>query len=205
MLFLAFIDVFAQEREFQIWNLNNACTQLTNRMTLGVKEKMHFTPGTGQVDLVLGDVSVTYDVNAWLEAGVGGRLMYFRNENGWMQEKRPMLFGDISGSYHLIKLDFSNRIEYRFFESGGDHFRHRQMFTVEMPPFPVSWFSVYLAEEGFIRFDRQRLHLARVYAGTRLQCSETLDMKVYYVLQKQKNSAVWFTSDVVGLNMYVSF
>lgn len=201
-LFL-FFYVPAQERTFQLWNLNNIEVKLTDKTKVGVAEKIHFTPQSGSIDLKLGDIAVKRIVNSWFETGLAGRILLIRREDGWLQENRPMVFGNFSGNLGKLKLDFSNRIEYRMYKTLNDHFRYREMLSAELYPFVAQWFSVYVAEEGFVRIDNENFHLARIYAGTKMFCCNAFEMKLYYVLEKNKKADVWHTSDIVGMNLSI--
>lgn len=200
---LVFFCTSAQERTFQLWNLNNVEVQLSEKTKLGVNEKIHFTPQSGTINLKMGDVSVKRSFNSWFEAGAVGRILLIRKENGWLQENRPMIFGNILKNAGQFELEFSNRFEYRMYKTETDHFRYRQMITAELPLFDSQWLTAYFSEEGFIRFDNENLHLARLYAGTKLKYSGAFEMKLYYVLEKNKKADFWNTSDVVGMNLSI--
>jgi len=200
---LFFFCATAQERRFQLWNLNNVEVQLSEKMKIGVTEKIHFTPQAGTIDLKMGDVSVKRIFNSWFEAGAVGRILLIRKEDGWLQENRPMIFGNFSKAIGQVEVEFSNRFEYRMYSILTDHFRYRQMITAELPLFDSQWLTAYISEEGFMRFDNENLHLARLYAGTKLKCSNAIEMKLYYVLEKNKQAYIWRTSDVVGMNLSI--
>lgn len=193
----------SQERTFQLWNLNNLEVNLSEKTKIGVTEKIHFNPQSGSIDLKLGDISFKRIFNSWFEAGAVGRILLIRKEDGWLQENRPMIFGNFSKDAGQIELEFSNRFEYRMYKTLADHFRYRQMLTAELPLFAGQWVSAYISEEGFVRFDNEKLHLARLYAGTKLKCSNTFEMKFYYVLEKNKKADIWRTSDVIGMNLSI--
>ncbi|MFA5535339.1 MAG: DUF2490 domain-containing protein [Mariniphaga sp.] len=203
LLILTSSNLLGQERSFQLWNLNVIQAKVTDRFTLGVTEKVQYTTESGAFNLKYGDLSVTYAVNSWFSIGVGGRLLHSRKGEEWKREQRPMVFGDMDGSWRKVTYNFSNRIEYRFIESGTNHFRHWQMFRVEMPPFRAPWFSLYVAEESFIPIDPLSLQTARFYAGTKVKYTKNLAMRVYYVLEKRKSTPSWSTGDVLGLNLIV--
>lgn len=200
---LYFYCAMAQERTFQLWNLNNVEVKLTDKTKFGVTEKIHFTPQSGSIDLKLGDIAVKRIVNSWFETGLAGRILLIRKEDGWLQENRPMVFGNFSGDLGKVKFDFSNRIEYRMYKTLKDHFRYREMLSAELCPFVAPWFSVYIAEEGFVRIDNEKFHLARMYAGTKMLCCNAFEMKLYYVLEKNKKADIWHTSDIVGMNLSI--
>lgn len=202
---LFFLSVNGQERNFLLWNLNNVEVQLTDKTSVGATEKMHFAPKTRNINLKFGDISVDHKLSKWFELGVVGRLLWFRRDYGWLLEKRTMIVGDISTTYKQFEFDFSNRFEYRMYKNVANHFRHRQKFSVEVPPFAFSWFRIYIGEEGFYRFDGEKLHLARLHAGTNIIFHRQFEMKVYYVYQKSKKLSQWHTSDVLGINLAVDF
>ncbi|MEE4285972.1 MAG: DUF2490 domain-containing protein [Mariniphaga sp.] len=202
-LLLFYFPVLAQERLFQFWNSNNLEVRLSEKTKIGVTEKIHFTPQSGSIDLKFGDISVKRIINSWFEAGASGRILLIRKEDGWLQENRPMIFGNFSKNVGKVELELSNRFEYRMYKTLTDHFRYRQMLTAELPLFASQWVSAYISEEGFVRFDNEKLHLARIYAGTKLKCSDTFEMKLYYVLEKNKKAAIWQTYDVVGMNLSI--
>ncbi len=196
-------SVLSQERTFQLWNLNNLEVNLSEKTKIGVTEKIHFNPQSGSIDLKLGDISFKRIFNSWFEAGAVGRILLIRKEDGWLQENRPMIFGNFSKDAGKIELEFSNRFEYRMFKTLADHFRYRQMLTAELPLFAGQRVSAYISEEGFVRFDNENVHLARLYAGTKLKCSNAFEMKLYYVLEKNKQADTWRTSDVIGMNLSI--
>ncbi len=201
-LFL-FLPVLAQERTFQLWNTNNFELKINPETSVGFTEKIHYLPQSGDISLVFSDVTVKYKVNKWFETGAIGRILWKRKETGWVQEKRPMVLGNMTTSLGAFDFDFDNRMEYRFVESDADHFRYKHSFLVEVPPFHAHWFSVYAAEEFFYRFDREKLHLARVYSGAKFKYRKNIEMKLYYGFEKLKKVPHWNTSDIVGLNLNV--
>lgn len=194
----------AQERNFLLWNQNGMEVKISDRFSVGVNEKIHYNPRSGELNMKFGDVFVKRHFTDWFEMGVTGRMLWHKEKTGWLQETRAMWFGNLSAGLDKLDVDFSNRIEYRMYEVLPNHFRHRQMLSVEMPPFvDVRWLKVYLAGESFFRFDERQIHLARLYSGTKVRYSNTFEMKVYYVLEKSRKPSWWNTSDVIGLNLNI--
>jgi hypothetical protein len=200
---LFYFSVSAQERIFQFWNSNNLEVLISEKTKIGVTEKIHFTPQSGSIDLKFGEVSVKRIFNSWFEAGAIGRILLIRKEDDWLQENRPIVFGNFTKNAGQVELEFSNRFEYRMYKTLSDHFRYRLMFTAELPLVAGQWISAYISEEGFVRFDNENLHLARIYAGTKLKCSNSFEMKLYYVLEKSKRTEIWQTSDIIGMNLSI--
>lgn len=194
---------YAQERIFQIWNQNKLDVQLSERTTFGVSEKIHYVPENGNISLKFGDISIKQKLSEWFEIGAAGRLLWIRSGNGWLQEQRPMAFGNVSTSLGKFEFDFSNRFEFRMYKILNDHFRHRQMFSIEIPPFYTEKIKFYVSEEGFYRFDSENFHLLRIYAGTKMQMNNYFELKFYYVFEKLKKNPSWLHSDILGFNLSV--
>jgi hypothetical protein len=193
----------AQERIFQLWNQNKLDVQLSERTSVGVSEKIHYVPENGNISLKFGDITVKQKLTEWFELGATGRILWISTGNGWLQEQRPMAFGNVSTSLGKFEFDFSNRFEFRMYKILDDHFRHRQMFSIELPPFYSDKFKVYVSEEGFYRFDPEKLHLFRFYAGTKMQMNNYFELKFYYVFEKLKKNPSWLLSDILGFNLSV--
>lgn len=204
LILLVFRTVTAQERNFLLWNQNGIEVKISDQFSVGVNEKIHYHPRTGELNLKFGDVFVKKHFRDWFEMGVTGRMLWLKESTGWLQETRTMLYGNLSVGLDNLEVDFSNRIEYRMYEVLNNHFRHRQMLSVEMLPFvDAHWLKVYLAEESFFRFDERQTHLARLYSGTKIHYSNSFKLKVYYVLEKSRKPSWWNTSDIIGLNLNI--
>ncbi len=203
VIVLLTFSAYAQERIFQIWNQNKLDVRLSERTWVGVSEKIHYVPENGNISLKFGDISIKQKLTEWFELGVTGRLLWIRTGNGWLQEQRPMTFGNASASLGKFEIDFSNRFEFRMYKILNDHFRHRQMLSLEIPPFHSDKLKLYVSEEGFYRFDQEKLHLFRFYAGTKMQMNNYFELKFYYVFEKLKKNPSWLHSDILGFNLSV--
>ncbi len=203
ILFLS-IWTSAQERPFQLWNLNSVRVGLSDKSSIRVSEKIQYRTDTGNIGLKYGDVSCFYVVNHWFETGVGGRLLWFEKPDGWLEERRAMFYGNIRGSVRKVNLHLSNRISYRHFKEADDHFRHWHAFTIEVPPVANEWLKLYVSEEGFTLFSKEALYLARIYAGAKIRYNNHLSMKLYYAQDKKKLQSRWSNSDVLGVDLAFS-
>jgi hypothetical protein len=76
---------------------------------------------------------------------------------------------------------------------------------MEVIPFNFSWLSLFAAEEGFYLFNNERFSRARFSLGTRITYNSTFEMKLYYMLEKNKMNSKWTSVDALGLNMYFDF
>jgi hypothetical protein len=202
LFLLSFFIASSQERLFQLWNQNALDVKILNNTTLGVSEKIHYTPKTNNIDLKYADITLEHKLTGWFEIGGGGRLLWIRKEYGWLEEKRPMLYGNLSVCTGNFEWLFSNRIEYRFLNKADDHFRHRQKLDLNFPEIRKAGnLQFYTSIETFYKFHPDKLHLARFYAGLKAIQKEHFGLKLYYVLEKNKTNSLWSTADILGVNM----
>jgi len=192
----------AQEREMEIWNLNQVSVKPARNFSLKVSEKMHYSTLHSDLPLKYAELKVGYSPKHWMEYGAAYRLTsLLLSENSRENENRAMLFFDIKEPIDKFTLSFSNRIEYRDFNHLQDHFRHRQSFKVDLPSLASWGMRFYLSEESFYKFNSNGTHLARLYAGLTVIEKKHLNISTYYALQKSKLLQEWYTSDVLGLNL----
>jgi len=202
LFLLSFLISSSQERIFQFWNLNALDVKIMENATLGVSEKIQYTPKTNSIDLQYADITLEHKLTRWFEIGGGGRLLWMRKEYGWLREKRPMLYGNLSVNTGNFKWFFSNRIEYRFLDKADDHFRHRQIMNVNFPEIRRAGnLRFYTSIETFYKFHPDKLHLARFYAGVKTIQKEHFGLKLYYALEKKKSNSLWSAADILGVNM----
>lgn len=197
------LNVNAQERLFQIWNQNNFDVNLTPKTSIGISEKIHYTPKYNSIDVKFADVTLDHKFSNWFGIGGGGRLLWINKEYGWLQEKRPMLYADLSSGFGKFEIDFSNRIEYRFLDKAKDHWRHKQKINLDFPRIPQTALQFYTSFESFYKFNSDGFHILRSYAGLNTIQKKHFELKIYYVFEKNKNSNDWTSIDILGVNMNV--
>jgi hypothetical protein len=205
ILSFSFFAVNAQqERKFLIWNYNSISVDITNKTSILASEKVHYTPFESGLDLKFGDLWVKHKTCNWFEYSGGFRVLYSRNDIGWIEERRPMVMGTFSKKIRNFGVSFSQRLEYRFYELIEDHFRYRQKIDIESPSLTSFGLQFFAAEETYTKFNNDRTHLARLYAGIQTIDKEHFAMKVYYVLEKNKKDFIWNTADVLSMNLSFS-
>lgn len=170
------------------------------KSSLKFSEKMHFTPATGSIDLKFGDARFYYDFTQWFAMAGGCRFLWSRQDYGWLQETRPMIYGILSTEINNFDLDFSNRISYRMLNKENNHFRYWQKIVIDFPEISEPRMQFYTAFESFCKLNRENIHMFRLYAGLKTIQKEHFEMKVYYAYQKNKNFSSWKTTDVIGIN-----
>lgn len=197
------INCFSQERTFQFWNQNNFDVNLTPKTSIGVSEKIHYTPRNNSVNVKFADLTLDHKFYKWFEIGGGGRLLWINKEYGWLQEKRPMFYADLSSGLGKFEINFSNRIEYRFLDKASNHWRHRQKLSFDFPRISRTALQFYTAFESFYKLNSEGFHILRAYAGLNTIQKEHFDLNIYYVFEKNKNLLNWASIDILGINMNV--
>jgi hypothetical protein len=193
----------SQERNFQLWNLNSAEIVLGRNTSLKFSEKVHFTLATNSIDMKFGDAKFQYDFTRWFSMASGCRFLLSRQNYGWLQELRPMIYGILSAEIKNFDIDFSNRISYRFLNKENNHFRHWQKIVIDFPKITKTKMQFYNAFESFCKLNREKIHMFRLYAGLKTIQKEHFEMKVYYAFQKNKVLSSWNTTDIIGINFNI--
>ena len=188
----------------QLWNYNKVSISISGRTFFEVAEKIHYTPRTNTIDLKFGDIWLSHECNNWFGYAGGFRLSYSRKIYGWQEERRPMVLAEVSPNIKNFNFNFSGRFEYRWFEEEQNHFRFRQKLDVDFPPVTKWNLNLFAAEESFLKFNSEKIHLARVYAGINTLNKAHFKMKIYYSLEKSKSLHLWNTADIIGMNMNIN-
>jgi hypothetical protein len=189
------------ERRFQIWNKNEAAIRLGQKTSIEVAEKIHYSPERNAADLKFAELSVFRELKEWFNYGAGFRISKSNTYPGWLQEYRPMIYADFNQSYRKFDFTYSNRFEYRIFETGLEYFRYRQSFLIKLPKLASWGIQFYTSEESFFNFRSSEIHLFRVYGGLSVVQTEHFELKTYYSLEKFKPVENWKSTDIAGLNM----
>jgi len=201
LLFLV-CRVSAQDRDMIIWNKNQITVHPVKNISLEVSEKLQYSANVGDINSKYAEIYVGHKIVKWLEYGGGyRRTSSYVTSNYWVNENRAMLYFDLREPVHNFAFTFSNRFEYRSFKILEDHFRYRQSLKIDFPALANWGMRFYVSEESFYKFNTDKTHLARLYAGLTILKKEHMNLSTYYSLQKSKRILNWSTSDIVGLNL----
>ncbi|MFV0590229.1 MAG: DUF2490 domain-containing protein [Draconibacterium sp.] len=192
-----------EERDLEIWNKNRFQVNPGKNIVIDVAEKIQYSKNSELLRVKYAELYVGHIPVKWLKYGVGYRLVDYNQGNGiWLRENRPMLFANLNKKVNNFGFVFSNRFECRTFMKAENHFRYRQSFRVNFPSITNWGMNFYLSEETFIKFNSQRLHLARFYSGLKAVTTKCFDLNFYYALQKIKSTNDWYSGDVLGLDLH---
>lgn len=203
-VFLSFYSL-GQERTLQLWNKNQVVVDTSEKVSLELSQKIHYTPESGEVDLKYGELFIGVEPESWLEYGAGLRVASANKYDGsWQHENRPMVYVSLSKQIKQLELSFTNRVEYRTFENINDYLRHKQSLKLELPSIADWGMQFYFAEESYYKLNGVGTHCARFYSGVKALDWDHFAMKFYYSLQRTKGIEQWYSSDIVGLNLSFS-
>lgn len=189
------------ERGFQLWNKNEVIIRPWEKISIEVAEKIHYSPEHSAADVKYAELYLSHKPLLWFKYGAGFRITKLNTYPGWIQENRPMLFADFLKLYKQFSFKYSNRFEYRIFETDINHFRYRQEFLIEFPSLADWGMRFYTSEESFFKLNNTGLHLARFYGGLSVVQKEHFKLKMFYALEKLELVKNWRTTDIVGLNL----
>ncbi len=205
LLFISLVIAFTvsaqKDRSFQLWSFNSISVDISQKTSIYTSEKVQYSPAENEFNLKFGDIWLKHEVCSWFEYSGGFRVLRSKNQNGWIEEKRPMVMGTFDKKLKNFKISWANRMEYRLYEIQEDHFRWRQKMDIKTQSLTSFGLQFFVAEETFTKFNSEHTHLARLYAGLQAIDKKHFDMKLYYVLEKNKKQSFWNTADILGLNM----
>ncbi len=138
-----------------------------------------------------------YNVLSWLNMEMMYRHEFYDYEGSKVQEYRPML--RVSGKTRLGSWNFRNRhrVEYRMFETGGDHIRYRNDVKIN-PEWDLTPLNInpYFTEEIFIA--KGTMTRNRLYAGLEAKKGR-FEPALYFLLQSDTKERGWMSRKIVGV------
>jgi hypothetical protein len=192
----------AQEsKDLQLWNTNAVAVHLVKGVNLEVAEKIHYSTVNRSLNLKHGELWLKHELTGWFEYGAGFRLISRKQDIFWKEEQRLMVLMNISNALGKIGMSLSNRLEHRWIEDSGNHFRYREMLSIISPPIPFLNTSVYVSEEAFYRMDLNQFHLLRFYGGIETLMWKQSELKFFYAIENNRQKDYWKQGNVLGMNL----
>jgi len=121
----------------------------------------------------------------------------------WKEEQRFMLLLNLNKNIRRFELNFANRFEHRNIEDSYNHFRYREMLSLNFPQIPLLNTFFFISEEAFLRFDNREFHLFRLFGGIQTINSRRADLKVFYAYEKSLQEENWKSGNILGMNLKV--
>jgi hypothetical protein len=192
----------AQESEdLQLWNTNAVAVHLLKGVNLEVAEKIQYSTINRSLSLKHGELWLKHESAGWFEYGAGFRLISRKQDIFWKEEQRLMVLMNISNALGKIGMSLSNRLEHRWIEDQGKHFRYREMLSIISPPIPFLNTSVYVSEEAFYRVDLNQFHLLRFYGGIETLMWKHSELNFFYAIENNRQKDYWKQGKVLGMNL----
>ena len=100
-------------------------------------------------------------------------------------ENRVQFYPTIYFTHGLLKINITNKFEYRFRYPVQDSFRYRPSLTLEHPLGPENLhLNAYVTEEGFYSTQYGQFYRLRSYVGFKKKINEYMALKLYYCRQQ---------------------
>jgi hypothetical protein len=120
-------------------------------------------------------------------------------------ENRVQFYPSIYFTHGLLKIDVTNKFEYRFRYPIQDSFRYRPSLTLEHPLGPERLhLNAYVTEEGFYSTQYGQFYRLRSYIGLRKKINEYMGLKLYYCRQ-QNIAGIRGNLNIIGIVMAFKF
>lgn len=208
ILFLFFgVITFAQSdnNSFYIWNTNSLHGKIVNKVGYSLGQKKHFNINELKANLFYYEAILKYPLNNQLTLGTGFRHYNFKVTNRWNSENRYMTYLYFKNKKKSCKLFFTNRLSYRQFHESENHFRYYHKLMIVKPLILFSkTIRPFIAEEVFVKLNKDNFHLCRLFLGTKLIENRPVKLDLYFAKTFQKHAIrKWGNYNLLGFNISI--
>lgn len=225
----------AEQGDAQLWLKFYAEGKLPNDFAVSVEEELRYQDDMSEFYDEDTFLSVKYDVNDWLNIGLGYRVVQERKnktvytakkgsdgttkysavgdgDHYWQNEERPVIDVTLKNKLGDWSIDDRNRFEWRMKDDGGeDYIRYRNRLRVRSP-WKVTRFKInpYAYAEGFVE-DKPGLSGSDMFNRYRLatgisgNLSKNLKSGLYVMMQSDRADSGWDQFGVAGIELGASF
>ncbi|MDD4899326.1 MAG: DUF2490 domain-containing protein [Candidatus Omnitrophica bacterium] len=193
--------------DFQIWNQETQEKKISNNTRITAEEEFRLGNNAGNFYYQHYDLGIVHDFNKFLGAGFGFRYVLEKsNSPKFQEEDMPYLLGLLNWELAGTKFNSRSRFEYRHFDYKSDFWRYRNKITARFPwKFTKLEIQPFLADEGFLTFNRVMFSENRFYAGVGMSLTKNLKLDIYYLLRSNRSSGNWNNANVFGTSLKISF
>jgi hypothetical protein len=188
----------------QLWNTVSIEGKLSQRWKIKLEEEFRFGDSMEALYYHHTDLGLSYKLTNWFYLGLNFRQIYEKKKEAWKKESRPHL--NLTYKFALGNFKFKNRgrLEYRIKEDKR-YFRFRNKFTINLLPIGKNKIKLYIADEVFYDFDKDRLNRNRLCAGLKLKLLEELNLDTFYLWQTTEKKGNWIDYNVMGVKINFKF
>ncbi len=121
------------KRETQLWNTNTLSIQVIKDLDLEISEKIQYSTETKGLFVKHGELWLKHELSHWFEYGAGYRIISRKKESLWKEEQRFMVLLNMNKKIGRFELNLSNRFEHRKIKDLDNHFRYRELISLNSP------------------------------------------------------------------------
>lgn len=210
-IFLLGIGLFASlfvsgqtiETESYLWNYSSVSKTINKKNELLLGEKLHYSINEGQINYHHFDLILYHRFNKNFTLGMAVRNAYSGVSENQIKEITPQVYGVYKAGLKRLTVNWSNRIDYRNFDTGEKQTRYRSKLTLALKDrFTKARIQPYMAEEMFVKFNEEGLYNVRFFGGLYLFETTYLKVDLYYCYIFHDQGLSWGHQNVKGLNLY---
>lgn len=198
-------------RDFHVWNTEVEEVKINDSLKAAFEEEFRWGDNASEFYYQHYDAGLVYQINKYLNAGIGYRYIKELQGGSWRVENDPYFIATLFWQLKGFKFDSRSRFEYRSYNYNKvDSGRYRNKFSVKFPwKFTKLEIQPYVSDEIFIRFNGTDLNQNRLAAGVGLAVTKNLKAEIYYMFQSIKNykstESTWTDYNVLGTKLKYVF
>ena len=193
--------------DFQYWNTTGFLFDLNKDWEFTFEEELRFQDEGSRLYYHHSELGFVYTGYAdWVEFGLNYRQVTSRNSNDdWVMENRPHLNVTLMTKLAGLNLEDRSRFEFRDRNEKDDIWRYRNKLTVEFPKLTTLQLQPFIADEVFINFDREGYNNNRLYAGSSIMLTKTIEADIFYMWQSSRSDGGRKDINVLGFKLEIAF
>ncbi len=192
--------------DFQVWNTDAEELKISKSLKITLEEEFRFGDNANNFYYHHYDLGFVYDLNKYLNLGMGYRHIYEKKSGKFKEENEPYGMATLFWGLAGFKFDDRSRLEYRHFDYQLDAWRYRNKLNIKFPwKFSKMEIQPFLADEVFLNLNGIDLNQNRFYSGLGCNLFKNLKAEIYYLLQNTKSSGNWTDVNVLGTKIKLSF
>lgn len=198
-----FVSGQTNETESYLWNYSSVSKAINRKNELQLGEKLHYSISDSQINYHHFDFIFYHHFNENFTLGLAVRNAYSGISENQISEVTPQIYGVYKGILKKLSVNWSNRLDYRNFETGEKQTRYRNKLTLTLlNSYTKVRIQPYLAEEMFVKFNEDGLYNVRFFGGLYLLETNYFKVDMYYCYIMLDQGVNWGHQNVKGLNLY---
>jgi hypothetical protein len=192
--------------DWQFWTTDGVDVQLNKTVKARLETELYFGDDMSDFYYWHLDAGIAAALTPWFEAGINYRYLQEKKKGEWMEENRPHVNGTLLWKLGPLSFSARNRLEYRMREGADDSWRYRNRLRLSPKAKWGPWqIQPYVDDEVFYDFDAGEWNQNRASAGLTGKLTKGLKADIYYMLQSTKKTDDWLETNILGVNLRLTF